>query len=252
MELVKSTWIGQAWNPLKATDCVGMKHVKNYGRTDKMPNNRQKFAKLDNRSGVDGEDGEQLEGQEGADNPGEGEGDGDDGDSSKKPEPKYTDDDLDAAITKRLARERTKMEREIRKKIEEEAETQQTEAEKLKNMTELQRAKYEAQKIQAEKDELQQRIDLNEQTAIARKELASAGINLGDDLLSMFVSPDAEKTSAAIDQLKELWPKAINEAVQQELKRKTPPAEGKQGSKSFGAEFAEKYTNSKFQNGGNQ
>lgn len=161
-----------------------------------------------------------------------------------------TDAEVDAIVEKRLARERAKMEREIRQQIADEAEAEQTEAEKLKSMTELQRAQYEAKKLQKELEAKQSQIDLSEQTAIARKELASAGINLGDELLAMFVSPEAEKTSTAIDALKELWPKAVNEAVQKELKRDIPDADKAPGQKSFGASFAEKYTKSK--NGGKE
>lgn len=159
-----------------------------------------------------------------------------------------TDAEVDAIVEKRLARERAKMEREIRQQIANEAETKQTEAEKLKNMTELQRAQYKAEKLQEELEAKQSQIDLSEQTAIARNELASAGIILGDKLLAMFVSPEAEKTSAAIDELKELWPKAVNDAVQKELKRDIPDAAKAHGQKSFGASFAEKYN--KKMNGG--
>lgn len=161
-----------------------------------------------------------------------------------------TDAEVDAIVEKRLARERAKMEREIRQQIASEAEAEQTEAEKLKNMTELQRAQYAAKKLQEELDAKQSQIDLSEQTSIARNELASAGIVLGDKLLAMFVSPEAEKTSAAIDELKELWPKEVNEAVQKELKRDIPDADKTPGQKSFGASFAEKYTKSK--NGGKE
>lgn len=165
---------------------------------------------------------------------------------------KYTDEDVNGIVEKRLARERAKMEREIRKQIEDEAATKQTEAQKLENMTELQKAQYEIEKVKAEKEALEAERDLNQQTAIARRELSAAGINLGDDLLSMFVSADAEETGKAIDQLKELWPKAVNDAVQAKLRRDPPPADRDHGSKSFGAEFAEKYTKSKTkQNGGN-
>lgn len=171
--------------------------------------------------------------------------------TEQKPELKYSDADVDGILEKRLARERAKMEREIRKQIEEEAVKEQTEAQKLENMTELQRARYEAQQIKAENEALKQERDLSQQTAIARRELSAAGIDLGDDLLAMFVSADAEKTGAAIDQLKELWPKALNEAVQKQLRREPPAADTKPGAKSFGAEFAEQYSKSKVKNGGN-
>lgn len=169
-------------------------------------------------------------------------------------EPKYTDADVDAIVKKRLARYSAQIERDVRKQIEDEAANRQTEAQKLESMTELQRAQYEAKKLKAEKEELERERDLSQQTAIARRELASADINLGDDLLAMFVSADAEKTGKAIDQLKELWPKAVNEAVQRQLKRDPPKADPRQGGDlSFGASFAEQYSKSKIpnKNGGN-
>ena len=121
-------------------------------------------------------------------------------------------------------------------------------------MTELQRAKYEAKKLKAENDALVKERDLSKQTAIARRELAAADINLGDDLLTIFVSADADKTSAAIDQIKELWPKAVNEAVQRQLKREIPKADPKPSEVSFGAKFAQQYSQTKTanQNGGKE
>lgn len=194
------------------------------------------------------------QGTEPAGDGGEGEGATGEGGDAATGEAKYTNDDLDEIIQKRLARERAKMEREIRKQIEDEAAGKQTEAQKLENMTELQRAKYEAQKLRAEKEALEQERDLTQQTAIARRELAAADINLGDDLLAMFVSADADKTGAAIDQLKELWPKAVNEAVQRQLKREIPKADPKPNEVSFGAAFAQKYSQTKTanQNGGKE
>lgn len=171
-----------------------------------------------------------------------------------KLELKYTDADVDGILEKRLARERAKMEREIRKNIEKEAASKKTEAEKLENMTALQKAQYEARKLKEEKEALERERDLTNQMTIARRELAEVDINLGDELLTMFVSPDAEKTSAAIDAIKELVPKMINEAVQKRLRREIPEGEQRKGAKSFGAEFAEQYTKSKttHKNGGKQ
>lgn len=169
-----------------------------------------------------------------------------------QPQPKYTDADMDAIVQKRIARERAKIETEIRKSIEDEANAKQTEAQKLENMTELQRAQYEAKKLKAEKEALEAERDLSQQTAIARRELAAADIDLGDDLLAMFVSADAEKTGKAIDQIEQLFPKAVNEAVRKQLRRDPPKADPSQGAQSFGATFAEEYSKSKQPKGGNQ
>lgn len=161
---------------------------------------------------------------------------------------KYTDADVDEIVKKRLARDRAKIERDVRKQVEDEAAAKKTEAQKLEDMTELQRAKYEAEKLKAEKEALEAERDLAQQTAIARRELDAADIVLGDDLLSMFVSSDADATGAAISRIKEIWPKAVNEAVQKQLRREPPKADQGKGGASFGAEFAEKY--SKSMNGG--
>lgn len=166
----------------------------------------------------------------------------------RQAEAKYTDADVDDIVKKRLARDRAKIERDIRKQIEDEAANRQTEAQRLESMTELQRAKYEAEKLKAEKEALEAERDLAQQTAIARRELEGADIVLGDDLLSMFVSADADATSAAIARIKEIWPKAVNDAVQKQLRREPPKADQNKGGMSFGAEFAEKYSKSK--NGG--
>lgn len=196
--------------------------------------NRQKFADLDGKGGEGGPEPE--EGNAGK----EGEG-GDDGDGGNEPELKYTDADMDEIVKKKLARERAKLERQIRESIEKEAEDQRTEAEKLANMTELERAKYEARQLKAEKAALEAERDFNRQMAIARSELSEAGINMSDELLTMFVSDKAEKTSAALAKLKELWPKEVNAAVQKALKRELPPGEKAPGQKSYGASFAEQY-----------
>ena len=166
-----------------------------------------------------------------------------------KGEAKYTDKEVDGIVSKRLERERAKMEREIREALSKEQEDKRTEAEKLANMTELQRAQYEAKRLKAEKEALEKERDLSQQMGIARHELSEAGIAMPDELLSMFVSPEAEKTNAAIGKLKELVPKFINDAVQRELKRDLPknPDAGS-GGKSFGASFAQEYSKSK--NGG--
>lgn len=212
--------------------------------------NRQKFAGIAGGIETPPQTGQGAEGSEGPDGDG---GDGGDGDGGQQSSAKYTDDDVSAIVQKRLARERQKMEAEIRKSIEDEANRKQTEAQRLENMTELQRAQYEAKKLKAEKEALEAERDLSQQTAIARRELAAVDINLGDDLLAMFVSADADKTGKAIEQIKELFPKAVNEAVQKQLRREPPKADPKPGSKSFGASFAQEYSKSKVkktENGG--
>lgn len=160
----------------------------------------------------------------------------------KDPEPpkaKYTDEDLEKIIAKTIAKERAKADKALAQQKED-----LTEAQKLESMTAQEKAEHNAKKLQKELDALKAEKNLNEQMAVARKELADAGINMSDKLLSMFVSPEAEATKAAIDDLKQLWESEVNARVQARLQSPTPPAEGRPAQgKSRGAEFAQKYSN---------
>ena len=85
---------------------------------------------------------------------------------------------------------------------------------------------------------------LAEQMGVARSELKAAGIDLGDELLSMFVTEKADDTNAAISKIKELFPKAVNAAVQEALKRRPPKdGAGAKPSQSFASKFASDYSN---------
>lgn len=207
-----------------------------------MPN-RQKFAALNGGAGQT-----TPAGASGAEGPTDESGEDDDGEDDDEggennPVPKYTDDDVNSIVEKRLARERAKMAKDIRKQIDDEAHEAQTEAQKLAGMTELERAKHEAEKLRAEKAELEQKQNLADQMAVARRELNDSGIVLCDELLEVFVAPDAETTNAAIDKIKELWPQEVNKAVQTALKRKTPEAgKNHDDSPSYGASYATNYS----------
>ena len=178
---------------------------------------------------------EQQEEQQEQQNPPAG---GEDKETSKT----YTDEEVNAIVEKRLARERAKIEKAAREQAEKDAKSEEDEAERLKGMTELQKAQYEAKKLKEENDALKSEQNLSKQMAVARKELSEAGISLGDELLSIFVSPEAEKTNDALESIKKLWPEALNKAVQDALKRTPPPAEKKPGETSFGATYAKNYS----------
>lgn len=164
------------------------------------------------------------------------------GDEGKETTKTYTDEEVNAIVEKRLARERAKIEKAAREQAEKDAKSEEDEAERLKGMTELQKAQYEAKKLKEENDALKSEQNLSKQMAVARKELSEAGISLGDELLSIFVSPEAEKTNEALESIKKLWPEALNKAVQDALKRTPPPAEKKSGETSFGATYAKNYS----------
>lgn len=218
--------------------------------------NRQKFAAIaggkqtppqgggtdpagDGTEGAEGDDGE------GGEPGGEGGEPGGDGGTNPKPAGKtYTDDEVNAIVQQKLARESKKLEKRIREELAQKADDKRSEAEKLAGMNDLQRAQYELKKAQGEKAALERRINLSEQMGVARSELKAAGIDLGDELLSMFVTEKADDTNAAISKIKELFPKAVDAAVQEALKRQ-PPKDGASGKpqQSYAAKFASDYSN---------
>lgn len=217
--------------------------------------NRQKFAGVaggnltpPQQGGSEGTEGAGEEsGTEGADPEDGQQGAGEDPDAKgSKPKQKgktYTDADVDEIVKKRISRERAQIEKQIREQIKQEADDQRSEAEKLAGMNDLQRAQYALEKANAEKAALERRINLSEQMGVARSELKAAGIDLGDELLSMFVTEKADDTNAAISKIKELFPKAVDAAVQEALKRQPPKAGSEDKSQSFGASFAAAYSN---------
>ena len=207
-----------------------------------MPKNRQ-----DAFDNVDG-NGQAAQGaaegaQQGESGAGEAKGanDANDGFQEPKADKKdgktYTDAELDSIIEARLAREKKKWEKAL-----EDEKNKLTEAQKLEKMNAQEKAEYKAQKLQAEIDELKREKNHNEQMAVARKKLSDEGIKVDDEMLAMFVSSEAEKTKAAIDKFVPLWRNAVNEAVQDALKRNPPKADKGQGQvKSDGSKAADKY-----------
>lgn len=217
--------------------------------------NRQKFAGVaggnltppqqgdEGTEGAGEEAGTEGEGPEG-DQQGAGEDPDDKGSKPKTKGKTYTDADVDEIVKKRISRERAQIEKQIREQIKQEADDQRSEAEKLAGMNDLQRAQYALEKANAEKAALERRINLSEQMGVARAELKAAGIDLGDELLSMFVTEKADDTNAAISKIKELFPKAVNAAVQEALKRQPPKdGAGAKPSQSFASKFASDYSN---------
>ena len=210
--------------------------------------NRQKFADIAGGNQTppqgDGTDpaGGGTDGAEGDD--GEGREPGGDGADPKPAGKTYTDDEVNAIVQQKLARESKKLEKRIREELAQQADDKRSEAEKLAGMNDLQRAQYDLKKAKDEKAALERRINLSEQMGVARSELKAAGIDLGDELLSMFVTEKADDTNAAISKIKELFPKAVDAAVQEALKRQ-PPKDGAGGKpqQSYAAKFASDYSN---------
>ena len=133
-----------------------------------------------------------------------------------KPEKKYSDDDVDKILNKKFAEWEKKKQKEV------------DEAKKLADMNAKEKAEYERDKLQKELDALREKDSLSEMTKTARKMLSDEGVSVSDDVLSMIVSTDAEKTKAAVDAFAKAFNGAVEAAVKEKLKG-NPPKKGTGG-----------------------
>ena len=132
------------------------------------------------------------------------------GKAAEAEEKKYTDADLDKIINSKFARWQKEQEKKI------------SEAERLAKLSEADRAKAERDALQAELDELKRQNNLAAMHTEARKLLAADKITVGDDLVDMLVSEDADKTKAAVTALSKAFSKAVQDAVKEALRGKAP------------------------------
>ncbi|MBU9728045.1 DUF4355 domain-containing protein [Diplocloster modestus] len=130
----------------------------------------------------------------------------------KQPDPKYTDDDVDKILNKKFAEWQEKKQKEL------------DEAKLLAGMGAQEKAERERDLMKQQLEKLMKQQSLSEMSKTARSILAEKSININDDLLSMLVSEDAEKTKGTIDSFVTLFQDAVKKAVAEELKGNVPKA----------------------------
>ena len=135
-----------------------------------------------------------------------------DADKKTEPEdkPKYTDKDVDEILNKKFAKWQEKQDKAV------------SEAKKLAAMNATQKAEYERDQLQKQLDEYKRKDSLAEMTKTARSMLSESGISVSDGVLSMLVNTDAEQTKAAVDGFAKAFKDAVEEAVKERLKGRTP------------------------------
>ena len=135
-------------------------------------------------------------------------------DAGKKSEPeekpKYTDKDVDEILNKKFAKWQEKQDKAV------------SEAKKLAAMNATQKAEYERDQLQKQLDEYKRKDSLAEMTKTARSMLSESGISVSDGVLAMLVNTDAEQTKAAVDGFSKAFKDAVEEAVKERLKGRTP------------------------------
>lgn len=132
----------------------------------------------------------------------------------------FTQEEVDKMITKRLAREKRDLEAKI--------ESERQEAEKLAKMNAEEKAKHEFEKQKREFEDMKKAFEgeklLNETT----NQLASK--NLPTEFASMLKGEDAETTFENIKVFEEKFNSALEKAVTERLKGKTPTTSTVQGN----------------------
>lgn len=158
-----------------------------------------------------GSDGGQKSGDKGADDNGKsGSGSKDDDKGKGADEKKYSDADLDKIINQKFAKWQKDQEKAV------------SEAKKLASMTEQEKAEHERDEIKKELEALKKANNMAEMGKQARKMLNEDGINIPDDLVNLIIAEDAETTKDTVQQFSKLFKAAVQDAVKEALKGKTP------------------------------
>jgi hypothetical protein len=186
-----------------------MKYMNNHYGTQRLFGkagmNLQTFA--DDSSG-DGEDAGGEDGESGADEEQE-ESEKNDKNQGK---PKYSDEDLDRIIARKIAEERKKSDKSVR------------EAQRLASMSAEERTQNELNDAKKQLEELRHQNAIDKMSKVARGILSDKSINLPDDLLLTMVTEDSKETKENVDSFAKLFEKAVNDAVTEKLKGRTPKA----------------------------
>lgn len=127
-----------------------------------------------------------------------------------------TQEEFDAAFTARFERERKKLEKDFADKLSHE----KTEAERLSKLNDDERKTEEQRTKETNLEKRERETTLREMRLEARDMLLDKGIS--DTLVDLVVDVDADKVKANIDKLSKVFNKAVEDAVTDKLKGKTP------------------------------
>lgn len=141
------------------------------------------------------------EGQSKESKPNEPQGNGEK--NSEEGKAKYTDDDLDKIIGKKLAEAQKKQEKAV------------NEAKKLAEMNAQEKAEFERDELQKKLDSYEKESNITSMTKVARTMLEAEDISLPDNLLSLIVSDNADSTKETVDG----FISAFNKVVETQVKK---------------------------------
>ena len=131
-------------------------------------------------------------------------------DEKETPELKYSDEDVDKIVQKKLA------------KAKKDKEAAVEEATKLAKMNEDQQAEYDRHQFEKELAELRRKDAFYNLSKEASKMLAEHDITADDELLQVVVKDDAEGTKQAVESFVNLFNAKVKEGVKQALAGNSP------------------------------
>lgn len=146
------------------------------------------------------------EGNSKSNEPNEPQGDG----QSRNGEAKYTDDDLDKIIAKKLAEAQKKQQKAV------------DQAKKLAEMNAQEKAEFERDALQKKLDSYEKESNLASMSKVARTMLESENISLSDSLLAHIVSADADSTKETVDGFITAFNKAVDSQVKKVVGGQVP------------------------------
>ena len=146
---------------------------------------------------------------------------------SNQPEKTFTQSELDSIIEKRLARERAKLEKEYKTKINEGITSGLDEAKKLEKMTAQEKAEYEFNKRLADLEAREKEYNLKElkQTALSILNEKGFDIESAKSISTILDYTDADKCKASIDNINKLITGLVEKGVNAKIKTNKTPAQ---------------------------
>lgn len=131
-------------------------------------------------------------------------------DAEKETEKTFTQDEVNKIVQDRLAKEKAKNEK------------AQEEAKKLAKMNAEQKNQYMVEQLQKELEEYKTKEAKNDMIKEANSMLKEADINLPDEVVAMLIGDNAEDTKICVDSFSKAFKTAVERAVNEKLKGKTP------------------------------
>ena len=162
---------------------------------------------------ANGQDGEIPKGQEGSK----------DQKGKEDPEPpapkstaKYSDEDFDRMFNQKFAKMMEKHEKEM------------AEATRLAEMNAQERAEHENKKLQEQVQELMRKEAIAEMSKSARAMLREKNISIGDNLLGVLISEDADQTKKSVESLSAFSKRRSTRLLRTRSKGSLPKQAGRQ------------------------